>query len=108
MEFFALFGEHADRETVEEYLLPGMYSIPAGCEYCHAEDSKDCNPQTCQRPRLYFHKKRPPFCPPNPSQWDLTTDLQVPAPPPRPEPVERKSSILENWFGSSNGGGGSQ
>lgn len=33
---------------------------PRQCEYCRAESTLDCEP-TCERPRLYFLKRKPPF-----------------------------------------------
>lgn len=34
---------------------------PKSCEYCHAPSTLECDPNTCERPPLYFLKKRPPF-----------------------------------------------
>lgn len=97
MELFSIFQEHPNREAVEE-LLPGMYSIPKDCEYCGAEDTKHCHPY-CDRPKLYLQKKRPPFCPPDPSRWDSVTECEVTAPKAtgtlEPSPVKRRESFLE-------------
>jgi len=54
-----------------------MYVVPTFCEYCNASSTDRCDPATCQRPRLYFQKKRPPFCPPDPGAWDPDTDHAV-------------------------------
>lgn len=34
---------------------------PKSCEYCHAETTLECDPKTCDRPKLFFSKKEPPF-----------------------------------------------
>lgn len=34
---------------------------PKSCEYCKAKTTLECNPKVCDRPILYFLKKRPPF-----------------------------------------------
>lgn len=75
LEIFSVFHEHANRQDVVDHkLLPGMYAIPRACEYCGAVDSDYCT-DDCQRPKSFFQKKRPPFCPPNMSQWDPVTDV---------------------------------
>jgi hypothetical protein len=33
---------------------------PRMCEYCNAKDTKECQ-ESCERPKLYFIKRRPPF-----------------------------------------------
>ena len=37
------------------------FSVPQHCEYCGSPSSKDCNPETCQRPSTFFPGQRPPF-----------------------------------------------
>lgn len=34
---------------------------PKSCEYCKAKTTLDCDPVSCDRPKLYFIKKKPPF-----------------------------------------------
>ncbi len=34
---------------------------PKSCEYCKASTTLECDPKTCDRPPLYFLKKRPAF-----------------------------------------------
>ena len=34
---------------------------PKCCEYCKADTTLECDPDKCDRPKLYFLKKRPPF-----------------------------------------------
>lgn len=34
---------------------------PKCCEYCKAATTLECDPDKCDRPKLYFLKKRPPF-----------------------------------------------
>jgi hypothetical protein len=34
---------------------------PKSCEYCRAKSTLDCDPRNCERPKLYFIKKKPPF-----------------------------------------------
>ena len=52
-----------------------MYMVPTSCEYCGAKETSQCssNP-SCSRPKLYFQKKRPPFCKRDPERWDPETD----------------------------------
>ena len=75
-------------DTVE-HLLPGMHALPRTCEYCGASDTNLCTP-ACQRPKSFFRKKRPPFCPPDPTLWDPITDygIERPRPPPKAKKVE--------------------
>ena len=70
-----MFHEHSDREGVENGLPPGMYTIPKSCEYCGAESTDQCT-ESCQRPKSFFRKQRPPFSPPGP-QWDSKTDYEI-------------------------------
>lgn len=64
------------RETNEavEMVPAGMYVVPTFCEYCGAPETTLCHAETCPRPRLFFAKKRPPFCQRNAQVWDETTD----------------------------------
>ena len=34
---------------------------PKSCEYCKARTTLECDSKTCDRPKLYFLKKQPPF-----------------------------------------------
>lgn len=60
--------------------LPGAYTIPTTCEYCKAEHVSNCAPD-CQRPKLFFRKKRPPFVPVgderNGRAWDPVTGFEL-------------------------------
>jgi hypothetical protein len=57
--------------------LPGAYVLPKFCEYCQASCTTKCPPH-CTRPKLYFQKKRPPFCKRNPVLWNDDTDHAIP------------------------------
>jgi hypothetical protein len=48
--------------------VSGYHAIPTSCEYCDSPDITKC-PDDCQRPRSFFPKKRPPFCPKGGSEW---------------------------------------
>lgn len=74
MELLSLFSDDAEREEVEA-AIQHAYVLPRSCEYCKAESLDQC-PEHCQRPKSYFQKKRPPFCPPRP-QWDPVTDNEI-------------------------------
>jgi hypothetical protein len=67
-------AEHDPDDDVAEYTpypssspprLPGMYDLPIHCEYCGASHTDHCDPNTCQRPILFFRKLRPPFATPD-------------------------------------------
>lgn len=73
-------------DVVHHDLLPGMHELPRTCEYCGASDTDLCTAE-CQRPKSFFRKKRPPFCPPDSTQWDPVTDYELEKP--RPEPKEK-------------------
>lgn len=76
LEFLSLFRDDIDPDDELERTLhgggdsthallhavaPGAYVLPTFCEYCGARSVTDCDPSRCQRPQLYFSKKRPPF-----------------------------------------------
>ena len=80
------FGRHpGDRHATmdptasfqEESPMLGAYMVPKSCEYCGASDTAYCCPKTCRRPKMFFHKKRPPFAAPDPDVWDPQTDEAV-------------------------------
>ena len=50
-------------------------SVQTSCEYCGASHTSLCSPH-CQRPKLYFRKKRPPFCN-HPERWDPVTGYEI-------------------------------
>ena len=54
---------------------PGAYVVQTNCEYCGASHIRLCTPE-CQRPKLFFRKKRPPFCP-HPERWDPHTEYAI-------------------------------
>mmetsp|Transcript_26134 Transcript_26134/g.38298 ORF Transcript_26134/g.38298 Transcript_26134/m.38298 type:complete len:171 (-) Transcript_26134:1464-1976(-) len=68
--------EDSEEGHVEVIPAPGMYLVPLHCEYCGAERTQDCVPE-CQRPKLFFRKKRPPFCPRAIDKWDPDTDYMI-------------------------------
>ena len=51
------------------------YMLPQTCEYCNADSTDKCT-DDCQRPKLFFKKRRPPFCKPGP-KWDPVTDYAI-------------------------------
>ena len=69
--------EHHHYHEEEELPLPGAYAVPQGCEYCGAVNTSDCDNHTCPRPKLFFHKKRPPFAKPDATKWDPDTGLFI-------------------------------
>ena len=78
LDFLSLFtSPHLDRSNSSDHqaLACGAYQIPKTCEYCGAESTKQCS-STCQRPKSFFRKKRPPFCPPGP-EWDPITEYAI-------------------------------
>uniref|UniRef100_A0A7S2UNC0 Uncharacterized protein n=1 Tax=Attheya septentrionalis TaxID=420275 RepID=A0A7S2UNC0_9STRA len=44
------------------------------CEYCACASVTNCGP-TCQRPKLYFLKQKPPFC--SPDGWDPDSEYPM-------------------------------
>jgi hypothetical protein len=52
-----------------------FYHVPSTCEYCGSRSLHEC-PESCQRPKLLFAKKRPPFCKKGPN-WDAKTDHKI-------------------------------
>jgi hypothetical protein len=62
LEFLSFFKEHhTTNEHGVEVLPAGAYILPDFCEYCEATSTKQCG-SSCRRPKLFFAKKRPPFC----------------------------------------------
>jgi hypothetical protein len=105
MDFLPFFHEHSEREGVERAYSPGMYMLPKTCEYCGSESTDHCL-GGCQRPKSFFRKHRPPFCPPESKQWDLKTDFERkknhPDPKPKKEPERRTSFMaLSVFFGGA-------
>ncbi len=77
LELFSMFHDHrAPHLEAVDHLLPGMHVLPRTCEYCGASDTDLCTKE-CQRPKSFFRKSRPPFCPPDRSQWDPVTGFVV-------------------------------
>jgi hypothetical protein len=65
--------DHDDECEADAIGMPFVaFVVPQHCEYCGAESSKDCSPQTCQRPSSFFPKQRPPFCPAPTKSFDTT------------------------------------
>lgn len=76
LDFFPFFEETRDFSEVDDDVTHvGAYVAPRSCEYCGAPTVSLCS-SSCQRPKLYFRKKRPPFCPPG-EKWDPETDYEV-------------------------------
>mmetsp|Transcript_31357 Transcript_31357/g.35670 ORF Transcript_31357/g.35670 Transcript_31357/m.35670 type:complete len:288 (+) Transcript_31357:305-1168(+) len=63
----------------EDSVLPmaGAYTVPSNCEYCGSVHVSMCDPITCQRPKLFFRKKCPPFCRPDSQKWDPITEFEI-------------------------------
>lgn len=81
LELFSMFHDpRVSHDDAVDHLLPGMHELPRTCEYCGASDTDLCPPQ-CQRPKSFFRKKRPPFCPPDSTIWDPVTDFETTRPP---------------------------
>lgn len=57
-------------------LTAGAYVLPTFCEYCKASNKAFC-PSHCERPKLFFQKKRPPFCKLNPNMWNPQNDFAL-------------------------------
>ena len=49
-----------DMHTPQDPFNPNMVG-PKHCEYCGAKTTLQCDPRTCDRPQLFFSKKKPPF-----------------------------------------------
>lgn len=86
LELFSMFHDPrvSHDDVVHHDLLPGMHELPRTCEYCGASDTDLCTAE-CQRPKSFFRKKRPPFCPPDSTQWDPVTDYELEKPRPQPK-----------------------
>ncbi|GAX28788.1 hypothetical protein FisN_25Lh155 [Fistulifera solaris] len=93
LDFLSFFQEQCTAEE-DPPAIPGVYMTPKDCEYCGATQTKDCDPQTCTRPVLYFQKKRPPFCKPESSKWDPTNDHAI---------VERRRNSLSAEIKNEDG-----
>jgi|EP00979_Chaetoceros_neogracilis_P007830 hypothetical protein len=50
----------AQQYSMEDPFNPDIVG-PKCCEYCNARTTLECDPDKCDRPKLYFVKKRPPF-----------------------------------------------
>jgi hypothetical protein len=85
--------------------LPGAYVLPKFCEYCQASSTTNCPPH-CTRPKLYFQKKRPPFCKRNPVLWNDETDHAIPRDtalyPISPRPHHSKNNSNKDFSSSYN------
>lgn len=106
-------GEEYDQEDVYySHPPPGAYIIPTTCEYCKAEHVLDCT-HDCQRPKLFFRKKRPPFDS-DPKRWDPVTEYELDPPPKQeehldienlenisPTPKAQSSKWMYGFFGAS-------
>ncbi len=77
LDFLSFFQEQCAAAEEDPPAIPGVYMTPKDCEYCGATQTKNCDPQTCTRPVLYFQKKRPPFCKPESSKWDPANDHAI-------------------------------
>jgi hypothetical protein len=73
-----MFNEDSNREGVEAHVPYTMYTLPKSCEYCGGEHTDQCQ-GACQRPKSFFLKQRPPFCPPG-ADWDSKTEELVAKP----------------------------
>mmetsp|Transcript_24902 Transcript_24902/g.37844 ORF Transcript_24902/g.37844 Transcript_24902/m.37844 type:complete len:201 (+) Transcript_24902:154-756(+) len=103
---FLPFVKHDEtREDVDSWVDPlpvaGAYTIPTECEYCGAKHVSECDPELCQRPRLFFQKKRPPFCQ-NDKKWDPVTDFAIPEPEKKKD-EDLPSSLPQNEEGTPMG-----
>jgi hypothetical protein len=52
--------DHHDADTPQDPFNRNIVG-PSSCEYCNAKSTLECDTKTCDRPQLYFLKKRPPF-----------------------------------------------
>jgi hypothetical protein len=65
-------GDHTSNNCDSEndvHRVCGYYAIPTSCEYCGSPHIDQCT-ANCQRPRSFFPRQRPPFCPKDESEWD--------------------------------------
>jgi hypothetical protein len=63
-----------DDEAQQSGFRTTLIPLPKHCEFCGAASIQKCS-SLCQRPKSYFIKHRPPFCPPGP-RWNPKTDLE--------------------------------
>ena len=66
-----------DYDTSMNRKPPGAYDVQTTCEYCGAAHVRECPPE-CTRPKSFFRKQRPPFCPPHSQRWDPLTEYEIP------------------------------
>jgi hypothetical protein len=61
MELLSIFHENQN-EFHEQSIaaVAGFHFIPVSCEYCGAYSLSECS-ESCQRPKSFFRRKRPPF-----------------------------------------------
>lgn len=79
LAMFSFFRENKTRESAGVEILPaGAYVLPTFCEYCKSPNTRQCPPH-CERPKLYFQKKRPPFQKLDPNLWNPQTDFALTA-----------------------------
>ncbi|KAL7581552.1 hypothetical protein ACA910_022115 [Epithemia clementina (nom. ined.)] len=76
LSMFSFFRDDQAREAVRVQVLPGAYVLPTFCEYCKAPNRSSC-PTHCERPKLYFQKKRPPFRKLDPNYWNPQNDFAL-------------------------------
>lgn len=69
-------ADHRDQDDTL-VVAPGSYVIPIFCEYCGSSTTRLC-PLSCQRPKLFFRKQRPPFIPSSTQSWDPVTEYELP------------------------------
>jgi hypothetical protein len=75
-DFLAIFHDHdCAGECHSEVDHALFYQVPSTCEYCGSISVHEC-PESCQRPKLFFAKKRPPFCKKG-QNWDAKTDHKI-------------------------------
>jgi hypothetical protein len=103
LSFFRFFHEHQDSDMAGVEVLPaGAYVLPTSCEYCGEADTQHCDRNQCQRPPLYFQKKRPPFAKRDATRWDPITDDAIVTPSTKvveetPEPRRPLSPLEGMW-----------
>jgi hypothetical protein len=73
-----MFHEDSNGEGVEVLVPYTMYTLPKSCEYCGCDSTDQCQ-GACQRPKSFFLKQRPPFCPPG-ADWDPKTEEPIAKP----------------------------
>jgi hypothetical protein len=105
MSFFREHPGGAGGEVNVEVLPMGMYVVPTFCEYCGAESTALCDAAHCQRPALYFQKKRPPFGKLNATVWDPVSEHAIPkkqgAVMASPPELKHKMSWVSGLFGKN-------